>query len=90
MTEPTHFQWVNSYKIDEALSAEERDDVVDDLLDALDALLLDPTSPTLVALLPHQFTISYRVHSRGIPPHATPTLSVRHFGPGTELFNFDA
>jgi hypothetical protein len=104
MTEPAHFQWVNSYKIDEALSAEERDDVVDDLLDALDALLLNPTSPTLafplrgtdrfpdsyVALLPHQFTISYRVHSRGIPPHATPTLSVRHFGPGTELFNFDA
>lgn len=101
MTEAAPYQWANEHRLEEALSAEQSDSVVDDLLDALDALLLDPLSQanrlrgtdripdSYVTLLPHQYIISYRAHPRGIPPHATPMLSVLHFGPGTELFNFD-
>lgn len=104
MTQPAPYQWANEHKLEEALSAEPRDEVVDELLDALDALLVAPTDPAranrlqgtdripdaYVALLPHEYVISYRVYPRGIPPHARPMLSVLHIGPGTELFDFDA
>jgi hypothetical protein len=90
MTEPDPYIWVNSHKLDELLSAQKDDLVVDDLPDALDRLLVDPLDSavvtrlrgtdrhidTYVAALPHEYVISYRVFPRGIPPHARPMPKV--------------
>ncbi len=51
MTEPAPYRWANAYKLEELLSAEESDAVVDDLLDALDRVLLDPLNPALASQL---------------------------------------
>ena len=50
------WRWGNEHRLTHALGLIENDDEVDDLLDALDAVLADPGAPELIVSYPMRGT----------------------------------
>lgn len=87
------WRWLNEHRLTHGLD-QCPDDELDDVLDALDMLLVDPANDSIttrmpgtrdhterwVALLPHGWVIVYTPYPGGVPPVDTgPALVVRHF-----------
>ena len=85
------YRWNPESAFDEALDSES-DHVVDDLIDALDRVLVDPLAEATrvpgttrrpdryMTILPHGYVVSFVPYPKGIPPHADPALRVLSFG----------
>ncbi len=86
------WQWGNAAKLHLALDHVVVDEVRDDLLDALDAVLEDPFGPwsspmrgddrhadRMIAAMPHGFYLVFTPYPNGCPPVMSPVLVVRAF-----------